>query len=433
MAATRLYELTALEIVHGTTTKEFTVEDVAQACLERIAERDSEIRAWEAIDPDAVLSSARKLDRAEAHGPLHGVPIGVKDVIDTADLPTQMGSPLYTGHRPPYDAACVARVRSAGALVLGKTVTAEFAGTAPTKTRNPCNVEHTPGGSSSGSGAAVADYMAPIAFGTQTGGSVLRPAAFCGVIGFKPSFGSYNTAGIKSAAESFDTIGLIARDVADIGLFHSALTNAAPCIGERTTSRPKFGVCRTHLWETALTETIEAVELTMAALREDGATVQEVELPVDIALLTEARAIINAYERAHGLAHEWLEGRDRLSAQMDETCRRGFAISRQSYIEAQEIAQAGRFALAEKFSKVDVLLTPVTPGEAPVGYDYAGDPRFQELWTMLHVPSITLPVHSGPCGLPVGIQLVGRLYGEPQLLFVARWLQDLLKKEHPVD
>ena len=406
-----------------------SVEQVARACLARIARRNPVIHAWETIDSDAVLTQARALDRAKLRSPLHGIPVGVKDVIDTVDLPTQMGSSLYTGYQPRNDAACVAQLRSAGALILGKTVTAEFAGTAPTKTRNPHNIEHTPGGSSSGSAAAVADHMVPIAIGTQTGGSVLRPAAFCGVVGFKPSFGSYNRVGVKPAAESLDTIGLIAREIDDIELVHSVLTGATATLGSLPSQAPRIGVCRTHLWDTVAPETIAAIEQTIKIITNAGGEVNEKTLPGDGEKLTEERIIINSYERARALAHEWFESKDQLSEQLIKTCERGFRISGERYIAAQRLVEKSRLEVAERFTDIDALLTPTAPGEAPRGFEDAGDPRLQELWTLLHLPSITLPTYSGPNGLPVGIQLIAARHDEAHLCAIARWVSQRISLE----
>jgi amidase len=419
-----LYQLSATQIVAGIEDGAFTAEAVMRECLDRIAERDPLIRAWVAIDAEKSLEEARKCDRMSSRGPLHGVPFGVKDVIDTADLPTQMGSPLYKGHRVPYDASCVALARAAGAIVLGKTATAEFAGTAPPTTRNPLNPEHTPGGSSSGSGAAVADYMVPVAYGTQTGGSTLRPASFCGVIGFKPTFGSYNPVGVKPAAESFDTLGLIARSLDDIELFHAVLVGDRPNSAALPDVAPRIGLCRTHLWDTAQPETVQAIEEAVRRLEAAGASVTDVAPPSGFDQLTVHRAVINAYERARSLAAEWFNGRDGFTAQMIRTCEAGFMVSRAEYINSLSFIERYRIAMGECFAGIDALLTPAAAGEAPRGIDYAGDPRFQELWTLLHVPTMTLPTHRGPNGLPVGIQLVTPRYHEPQLFTVARWVQD---------
>ncbi|WP_206151310.1 amidase [Starkeya sp. ORNL1] len=419
----RLNELPASEVARRIAAGETTSEAVVRACLDRIAAREPDVRAFATLDPELVLAEAKRRDREPPRGPLHGVPFGVKDVIDTADLPTGMGSKLYDGYRPRVDAACVALARAAGGIVLGKTTTAEFAGSAPTVTRNPLALGHTPGGSSSGSAAAVADDMLPVAFGTQTGGSVLRPASFCGVIGFKPTFGTFNPVGVKPAAESFDTVGLIARTLDDIELFTAVLVNDAPRFTPRPESAPRIGLCRTHLWDTAQPETVAAVENAASALARAGAPVVEIGFPDSFSRLSVERAVINAYERAHSLAHEWHHGRDAFSPQMLATCEKGLGIRRAEYVQALRFAAECRRAVGALFENVDVLLAPCVPGEAPEGLEYAGDPRFQEIWTMLHVPTLTLPAHRGPRGLPVGIQLVGPHYEEGRLFAAARWVE----------
>jgi Asp-tRNA(Asn)/Glu-tRNA(Gln) amidotransferase A subunit family amidase len=421
-----LHKLSAMQIATGIAQGAFTAQNVVQQCLDRIEEREPLIRAWAALDAETSLAAARQLDRGTSRGPLHGVPFGVKDVIDTADFPTQMGSPLYGGHRPRFDAACVALARNAGAIVMGKTATAEFAGTAPPTTRNPHNPAHTPGGSSSGSGAAVADYMVPLAYGTQTGGSILRPAAFCGVIGFKPTFGSYNPVGVKPAAVSFDTLGLIARTLDDVELFHAVLVGDKPTPTSMADNAPRIGICRSHLWETAQPETVFAIDDAIRRLQAAGANIREVVLPSGFEHLTAYRAVVNAYERLGGLGAEWCQRRDGLSAQMVRTCEAGAAVSRAEYVRALVQLERSRVEFEACFADVDVLVTPTTPGEAPIGLDYAGDPRFQELWTLLHVPAMTLPTHRGPNGLPVGIQLLMQRYREPQLFAAARWIEDRL-------
>ena len=281
--APHLNELSAAEIVRGVAAGTFTCEAVVRACLARIADQDGVIQAWVNFDPDAALAQARALDRASARGPLHGLPIGVKDIIDTFDMPTEMGSPIYRGHRPPADGACVALVRAAGAVILGKTVTCEFAGVTAGPTTNPHDETHTPGGSSSGSAAAVADCMVPIAFGTQTGGSVLRPASYCGVIGYKPTYNAFNRFGVKPAAEGLDTIGLIARTLEDVALVRAVLIGATPAPLAAITAAPRIGLTRTHMWANAQPETVEAVEDAARRLNDAGAEIVEIALPDEFA------------------------------------------------------------------------------------------------------------------------------------------------------
>src|SRR5437762_1253782 len=288
-AKDRLNELSASDAARLIAGGDLSSEALVRDCLARIDAREATVRAWAFLDPELALRQARERDRTPARGALHGVPIGVKDVFDTADMPTQMGSPIYAGWRPPSDAACVALMRAAGAVVLGKTVTAEFAGMTPGDTRNPHDPSRTPGGSSSGSAAAVADFMVPLALGTQTGGSVLRPASFCGIVGYKPSFGRYNRSGLKMAAESLDTIGSLARSIEDVELVDAVLLGAPPRKAEPLCEPPRIGVCRTHLWETAKPETMAAVEDSAARLARARASVREVALPEEFAGLTGAR------------------------------------------------------------------------------------------------------------------------------------------------
>jgi Asp-tRNA(Asn)/Glu-tRNA(Gln) amidotransferase A subunit family amidase len=418
-----LHTLTASEIVRAVAAGETTCEAVVRACLDRILAREEAVRAWAYVDPEGALARARELDRAPARGPLHGVPLGVKDIIDTADLPTEMGSPIYRGHRPAADAACVALTRAAGAVILGKTVTCEFAGMTPGATANPHNLAHTPGGSSSGSGAAVADLMVPVAFGTQTGGSVIRPAAYCGVFGFKPTFGAFNRRGVYPAAESLDTIGLIARSIDDLELLSAVLELRPPPKAVVPDAAPRIGLCRTPLWQTAQAETVAAVEEAAARLGKAGATVREVALPAEFAgLRTAARETINNYERAAAMAYEWSEHREAISERLRKRIELGHAMPHREYLAALQLGEECRARLPAAFADVDVLLTPCVNGEAPQGLGETGDPGFQAIWTILHVPAITLPTHRGPNGLPVGIQLVAARHADAQLWACARWV-----------
>ena len=415
-----LNELGVTAIVRGVHAGHFAAADVVRSCLERISERGPAIRAWVAVSNESGLQQAMALGHKAAL-PLAGVPFGVKDVLDTSELPTEMGSQLYAGHRPSFDAACVGRVRAAGAVMIGKTVTAEFAGTQPTHTRNPHDPARTPGGSSSGSAAAVADFMVPFAFGTQTGGSVLRPASFCGVVGFKPSFGFYPVAGMKPAARSFDTVGLLARHAEDIALLHAVLMNGAA--GRPHDAPPRLGVFRSHLWDTVHPDTQDAMERALADLRRAGAQVSELQMPEGFDTITAHRAVINAHERAGDLAAEWDAGHARVSAQTRDVCQRGMAIDADRYIAAREAIERFRSVADVLFGDADLLVMPTAPGPAPQGHDNAGDPRLQEIWTALHMPSISLPVLRSSDHLPVGLQLVGRRFHDGRLLHAAQWIE----------
>ena len=422
-----LNTLSATEIARRVAAGTITAEQVVGACLERIAEREPAIRAFANVDADLALRQARDLDRGPARGALHGVPIGIKDVIDTVDLPTEMGSPIYRGHRPACDAASVALLRAAGAVILGKTVTCEFAGMTAGLTVNPHNPAHTPGGSSSGSAAAVADLMLPAALGTQTGGSVLRPAAYCGVVGYKPTYGAFNRAGLKFAAESLDTIGLMARTIDDIALITSVLLGGKPDAASALDAAPKIGLCRTPLWDTAQPETQHAVEDAAARLAAAGAQVRDVALPADFAgLKAAARESINNYERSKSMAAEWASHRDRISAKLRRCIELGMEMPYEDYLAAIALGEKCRAQLPDVLEGFDALLAPCVQGEAPVGLDSTGDPSFQAIWTILHVPTMSLPTHRGPSGLPVGIQLIGRRYDDQRLFACAKWVWEKL-------
>lgn len=421
-----LNTLSAIEIAAGVRSGAVSAQAVVEACLSRIDAREPDIGAWAYLDADLARAQARALDASADKGALAGVPVGVKDIIDTSDMPTGMGSPIYDGNRPPADATCVARLREAGAIVLGKTVTCEFAGLTPLRTANPLDTSRTPGGSSSGSAAAVADGMTTVAFGTQTGGSVLRPSSYCGIVGFKPTFDSYSLKGVFPAAESLDTLGLHARSVGDIALVDSVLRRR-PFVPVRSPDRPPVvGLCRTWMWEEAEPETREAVESAGKRFAAKGAMVRDIELPEIFERLGGKRAAINNWERADAMADEWRRARDRLSPQMQNTVQAGLGMSYGDYAEAVRLMEECRAATSAAFGGCDVLLTPAVDGEAPKGLEATGSPRFQALWTMLHVPTITLPAHKGPNGLPVGIQLVGKRRDDDRLLSIAGWAMEAL-------
>lgn len=425
-ARASLNEISAGELSALLGSGEVTCEQVARACIDRVTTQEHRVRAWAHFHPDAILARARRLDRDAVRGPLHGIPVGVKDVIDTFDMPTEMGSPIYRGHRPLVDASCVALLRAAGALIFGKTETCEFAGAAPAPTTNPHDAARTPGGSSSGSAAAVADFQVPLALGTQTGGSVLRPASFCGIVGFKPTFGLINIAGVKPAATTLDTVGLLARTVEDVELAIRVLTNASEVEWLPLRAALRIGVCRTPLWETAEDCTKRALADAAERLARHGHATQDVTLPAHFAELSMTREIINDYERARASAHEWHLKRDQISGRLSASIRAGFGISRERYVDALRLVERCRAALPALFEEVDVLLAPTVIGEAPVGLACTGDHGFQSLWTQLRVPAVTLPTHAGPNGMPVGIQLVGRPYEDSRLLAAARRVFELI-------
>jgi Asp-tRNA(Asn)/Glu-tRNA(Gln) amidotransferase A subunit family amidase len=405
-----------------------TAETIAAATLERIAARDA-IHAWVYLDRTTVLASARAIDKADKKSlPLAGVPIGVKDLMDTYDQPTAYGSPIYAGHRPSSDAAIVARLREAGAIVVGKTVTTEFAHKHAGPTTNPHNPAHTPGGSSSGSAAAVADFQVPAGTGTQTAGSVIRPATFCGVVGFKPTYGEFPSSGIKVCAESLDTVGLLARSVTDIIYIRAAILSvglaAAPNL---KTVHPRIGVCRTASWSQAEPAARDCLDNAAKRLLRAGATVVDVELPASCDGLLDSHRTIMNYEIARNFADEADRHGDRLSPELREAIALGHSFSLEAYRAAHTHAERSRPTLDALLGHFDFLLTLATPGEAPEGLAHTGDPLFNSIWTLLHAPCVGLPAGTGATGLPIGVQLVGARNHDERLLRWAAWAEPLLR------
>lgn len=403
--------------------REIFASDVVEACLARIAEREPSIHAWATLDAEFARRQARELDAGPVRGPLHGLPIGVKDIIDTADLPTECGSPIERGRRPQADAACVALARAAGAMVLGKTVTTEFALYTPAATVNPRKVAHTPGGSSSGSAAAVADGMVPLACGTQTAGSIVRPASYCGIVGYKPTFGLLPRAGVKLVAESLDTVGALARSVADAALLVGALAGR-PALLElpRLEDKPRIGLCRTWDWQALDPYAQAAFEQAGQALAAAGARVRTVDLPQRFAALGDAHAAVMLFEAARSLAHERRVHAGRLSARLRSELDAGAAVPVERYDQAQRLALGCRAQLGDTFGDCDVLLAPSTTGEAPHGLDSTGSPIMNRVWTLLHAPCVSVPAGQGPNGLPLGVQIVGRSGDDARSLAAAQWI-----------
>jgi amidase len=417
-----LADLTASEAAAGIADGTFTCEGLVHACLERILAIEPDVQAWAYLDAEAALAHARVLDKGPPRGPLHGVPFGLKDIIDAADMPTGHGSPIYEGNRPSRDAAAVALCRAAGGLVLGKTVTTEFAHRHPGATRNPWNTDHTPGGSSSGSAAAVGARMVPVAFGTQTTGSTIRPAAYCGTVGYKPSYGDFPLTGIGDNVPSFDTLGLIARSVEDLALFRYAvmgLEQRAPADADLFGVR--VGFCRTAFWDRADAATQAILEDTAASLARTGATVADFVMPEGEAGLPDVVRKVSGFEFARVMAYERLNHRDKLSAALlDGRVADGLACGYEEYRAARKVVHAYRRRLCAALEGVDVLLTPSAPGEAPPFGGSTGDAIFNNVWTTTHVPAVTLPAGVGSAGLPIGVQLIGQLHEDHRLLEVAR-------------
>jgi Asp-tRNA(Asn)/Glu-tRNA(Gln) amidotransferase A subunit family amidase len=414
-----LETLGACEAVRLLARGEITAQALVAACLSRILSEEPQVQAWEWLEPEKAMEQARVAD-AFPRPPLYGLPVGVKDIIDTADLPTTCGSRVYRDRRPMRDAVCVAALRSAGGVILGKTVTTEFAVYTPGRTRNPRSLGHTPGGSSSGSAAAVAAQMVPAALGTQTAGSVIRPASFCGVFGFKPTFGRLALEGIHPLAPSLDTLGVFARALEDVSLLLIAL--GLPLPGIPLSRLPRIGLWRTELWNLATPATQRSTERAARSLAAAGASVRDVELAVAGGSLAEAQATVMGVEAASTLSRLRTDHAEALSSKLLSFLDQGSAIPAAGYLAALALAEAGRRRAAEVFEQVDVLLTPSAIGEAPVGLDATGDPAFNRIPTLLGLPCLNVPATVGPAGLPVGLQLVGRAGSDAELLAMASWV-----------
>ena len=413
---TRPNELTAVEAARRIDAGELTVEALVRACLDRVEEREPDIAAWAHLDRERVLDAAVAHDGS---GPMHGVPVGVKDIVDTVDAPTTYGSPIYRDHWPETDAVCVNRIHAAGGIVLGKTVTTEFAARYPGSTRNPHDVRHTPGGSSSGSAAAVADCMVPLGIGTQTAGSVIRPATFCGVYGYKPTFGLLSFSGVRHYAESVDTLGCMARSVEDLAFFRDVLLGVEPGDPEPHAGRLRLGFCRTHHWEEADEATRTLLEDAAKRLASAGVSVEDVNLPHGLEDSLEVYNRLQQFEGARCLGPEYESHPDLLSVDARALHDLGMAVEADRYREAVRRLCGWRVAVDEAFAGYDAVLTPSSAGEAPRGLRFTGDIAFNYLWTALHLPAVTIPAFRGPQGLPVGAQLVAPRHADDRLLAVA--------------
>jgi Asp-tRNA(Asn)/Glu-tRNA(Gln) amidotransferase A subunit family amidase len=418
-----LNQLTATEIVGAIRAGETTCEAVTRACLERIAERERDVQAWQYIDPDQAIAAARARDRAGGDGALLGVPFNVKDIIDTADMPTEYGSPIYAGFRPRADAACVALTRKAGAVLLGKAVTVEFANRHPSRTRNPLDLARTPGGSSSGSAASVADYMVPLSIGSQGTSSTVKPASYCGVFGYRPTYGELRCSGVKEAAGSFDTLGLFARSIEDIALHRDVLLGSRPAPVPDVARAPRIAFCRTHFWPLLEPYTRRLLEDAAEHLARAGAAVSTLELPPIFAEAAEARGLMAGYEFALNytweIEHHWDQLSDTLRS---GRIREGVSCTYEAYVEARDLVERCRSLIGKLLADCDVVLTAPATGEAPVGFSTTGSSKPALIWTTMHLPAISIPVFSGPTGMPVGALVVGKRSQDRALFSAARWI-----------
>jgi amidase len=436
MQADALTRLTVLEAARAIAAGRTTAEAIVRACLERIESREPVVGAFAHLAPAAAIAAARARDREPSRGVLHGVPIAIKDVIDTVDLPTGYGSALYADHRPAADAACVALLREAGAIVLGKTVTTEFAAVTPGRTTHPQDPKRSPGGSSSGSAAAVADGMAPAALGTQTVGSTIRPASFCGVTGFKPTFGLASLHGVHAQAQSLDTLGIMARAVDDVRVLAGVLAGAPGGFDAPALDRPpRLLFCPTPHWPQAAADTVRVMDEARRAFAAAGATVVDLE-PAEtrdaggadwMSAVLDAQWTVLRFEFARVMTHERVNARERLSDGLLRLLDGGMQIPFATYRAALATIADGRARIAPIVGRADAILTPAAAGEAPL-VGVQTDLLFQRLWTALHLPAITLPGWRGDAGLPIGVQLVGAHGDDARLLAVARWAEDAIAR-----
>ncbi|MEP6609003.1 MAG: amidase [Burkholderiaceae bacterium] len=431
--------MTATQMAQALREGHFSAVDLAESCLARIDEVDGDIQAWTFIDREHVLQQARDADdnraQGRALGALHGVPVGIKDIIDTADMPTEDGTPLHAGRMPLQDAVVVARLRAAGAIVFGKTVTTEFAYFSPGKTRNPHHREHTPGGSSSGSAAAVAAEMVPLAIGTQTNGSVIRPASYCGVHAFKPTHGLVPRTGVLRLSRTLDQLGVFARSIDDLALaaesligYDSADADTQPraqpplrrVAAETPPLPPLIAFVRTPVWDQADAETHEAFAELVSAL---GDRCRTVDLPESAREAVEWHRVIMEAEMASNLEHDYEHGRGQLSDVLRALLERGRVVSAVDYQRAKARIDILNQGFAELFGSYDAILTPAAGGVAPRGLTTTGSPVFCTLWTLCGMPALNLPLMHGSHGLPIGAQLVGARGDDARLLRTARWLE----------
>ncbi|MEA9391259.1 amidase [Acerihabitans sp. TG2] len=414
----QILALDACDLVEHIHQQTLSATAVTHAYQQAIADRDPQTGAWHRLAGEDALRYALAVDNRASKGALAGIPFGVKDVIDTADIATGYGSAMYEGFQPIADAGCVALTRRAGGIVLGKTVSTELAMASPNGTRNPHNLLHTPGGSSSGSCAAVAAGTALAAYGTQTSGSVIRPASYCGVVGYKPSFGLITTSGIKALSHSLDQVGIITRSVRDAALVASAVALRPDFALNRDDDRLalRMGVFFSSDWTLAQPETLLAIEHTAQVMSHSGSVVIDVPVPPWFSDLFVMHDAVMGWEVTQALAYE----RSVMASRISPTTRDFLTLKAQAtsveYLAAQAQRLPRQLAMSALFNGCDVLITPAAAGEAPIGLDNTGDPFFNRAWTLLHLPCLTLPAVTGPNGLPVGVQLIGRPGGDRQLL-----------------
>jgi Asp-tRNA(Asn)/Glu-tRNA(Gln) amidotransferase A subunit family amidase len=419
--------LSALDLARRLEAGELTPRVVVEMCAEAIAAREGDVGAFVTLD----LEGARRAteDKRLAFSPLRGLPVGFKDIFDTADLPTQYGSPIYAGYRPPADASAVVLTRQAGGILVGKTVTTQFASLVPSPTRNPHHVAHTPGGSSAGSAAAVAAGMVPLAFGTQTAGSVIRPAAFCGVAALKPSYRLIPMVGVKTVSWHLDTAGLFGAGVADVAFAAAAILQRDLRVDRTAAAAPRLGLARTHLWPKASPAMQKAVETAARIAATTGAAVTDLHLPPILEEAFAAQFVIQDYENIRALAFEYERHRGRIDTLLRDQLDRAVAITADDYDTARRTASRARQVLADVVADCDAILTPSAPGAAPHGLGATGDPMFNRLWTLMGAPCVNVAGLSDDNGLPLGVQIVGRFGRDRAALEAALFVERAIARK----
>lgn len=420
---TELNRLSAHTLAHLIKTGQTKPSEVMAAHLDRIASREHMIRAFQYLDTERVMERALAADALPVGKPLHGVPFVIKDIIDTDDMPTGWGSELYVDRRPSQNATCLQAFLDAGAIPIGKTVTTEFAYFRPGKTANPVNPKYTPGGSSSGSAAAVADFMAPLAFGSQTAASLIRPAAYCGVSGFKPTTGSYDLTGVMALSGSLDTLGTLARDPRDLALADAVLRGIdLPPPPEFTSALPRISLMRGPHWDDGSVDMRDTCIRALAAIAQSGAETGESAHPPVFAELTQAQIVVMGYEAARLREAEYRAGVPSISQQFHDLITQGLTVSEAEYHAALATRDRAKAMLDQMFRDADALLVPSAPGPAPAGLAATGDPLFSRMWNLLQVPCIALPYGTDREGLPLGFQLIGPFGADARLLDIAQWV-----------
>lgn len=424
---TAINTLSATEIACRIRAGQTTPSAVMRAHLDRIAAREPDIGAFQHLDADRAMELAKAADALPIVGPLHGVPFAIKDIIDTKDMTTSWGSKIYAHRSPAKNASCVQSFLDAGAIPIGKTVTTEFAYFRPGKTANPHDLAHTPGGSSSGSAAAVADFMVPLAFGSQTAASLIRPAAYCGICGLKPTTGAFSLSGVMALSPSMDTLGVLARNTRDLALARAVLTGNEACQSpDFSKTKPRICLMRgPHWWEGTL-EMRDVCTRAMTVFSSAGAETGEVPHPQIFDRLTEAQIVVMGYETARIRAHEYDIHRNQISPQFAALIEAGRKITDAQYEDALALRDRANAQLEHMFVDVDALLVASAPGTAPKGLDATGNPLFSRMWNLLQLPCIALPFGSGANGLPLGFQLIGRRSQDAKLLDIANWAHGVL-------